>query len=238
MNSVSDRFERKLALLTPLMREAAQQLWNADDAKDIYPLYLEQMHMVVRSGVSLMQTAVNVTKKLPSDSPIKRPLIDYLEKHIDEESGHDRWLLEDYALTDNDPDQLISRIPSCQVANMAGAQYYWIIHHNPVMVIGHIAALEINHPPAGFSNYLASLTNYPIEAFRAIARHEKLDVVHKREILSLLNELSLTTPQEAAIGVSGLHTLQTGIEVLDSIRERYARETPLSHKLGFLFEFE
>lgn len=238
MNKVSDRLEGKLDLVKPSLQEAAHRLWNVTDAREIYPLYLEQMHMVVRSGVSLMQTAVNMARKLPQDCAIKTPLINYLEKHIDEEKGHDVWLLEDYEATGNDPDCLISKIPSSHVANMAGAQYYWIIHHHPVMVMGHLAALELNHPPAGFSTYLAQLTGYPTDAFRAIARHEKLDLVHKKEILSLIDELDLTRQEEVAIGVSGLHTLQTGVEVLKAIRERFQLKTPLVNKRDFLIEHE
>lgn len=226
MNRVSDRLENKLELVKPSMQEAAHGLWRVNDAREIYPRYLEQMHMVVRSGVSLMETAVDVAKKMPSNCSMKNPLINYLEKHIDEERGHDDWLLEDYAATDHDPDHLISKIPSCHVANMAGAQYYWIIHHHPVMVMGHIAALEINHPPQGFSNHLANLTGYPMDAFRAIARHEKLDLVHKKEILALIDELGLTAKEEVSIGVSGLHTLQTGVEVLKAIRRRFQHDKP------------
>ena len=234
MDKVSDRLERKLELAKPSMQEAAHRLWNANDARDIYPLYLEQMHMVVRSGVSLMQTAVSMARKLTSTSTMKFRLIDYLEKHIAEEDGHDLWLLEDYEATGNDPNHLISKIPSSHVANMAGAQYYWIIHHHPVMVMGHIAALEINHPPAGFSKYLSDLTGYPSMAFRAIARHEKLDLVHKKEILELLNQLNLSYREEVAVGVSGLHTLESGVNVLNAIRNRFNKKSPLSNERAFL----
>ena len=121
MNSVSDRLKNKIELAKPSMQEAANALWNADDAREIYPLYLEQMHMVVRSGVSLMQTAINTARQLPSSCLLKTRVIDYLEKHIEEENGHDFWLLEDYESTGNDADHLLSKIPSCHVACMAGA---------------------------------------------------------------------------------------------------------------------
>ena len=229
MNSVSDRLKNKIELAKPSMQEAANALWNADDAREIYPLYLEQMHMVVRSGVSLMQTAINTARQLPSSCLLKTRVIDYLEKHIEEENGHDFWLLEDYESTGNDADHLLSKIPSCHVACMAGAQYYWIIHHHPVMIMGHIAALEINHPPAGFSDNLSNLTDFPSTAFRAIFRHEKLDLVHKKEILALLNELGLSQSEETAIGVSALHTLDSGVNVLKAIRNRFNNKKPAHH---------
>lgn len=226
MNTPAARLEGKLALVRPALQNAAQRLWTEKDAREIYTLYLEQMHMVVRSGVSLMETASLMANKLPCTFTKKMDLIDYLDKHIEEERGHDQWLLEDYEAAGGNPQHLLSKIPSSHVANMAGAQYYWIIHHHPVMVMGHIAALETNHPPQGFAMYLSQLTRLPIQAFRAIARHEKLDLAHKQEILQLIDSLNLAPREEVAVGVSGLHTLQSGIEVLTALRKNFDKKKP------------
>ncbi|MCR2746892.1 iron-containing redox enzyme family protein [Limnobacter parvus] len=226
MNTTSTRLEEKLELLRPAMQEAAEKLWSSPNVRKIYPLYLEQMHMVVRSGVSLMRTAALAASKLSESCAFRRTLVDYLDKHIEEEKGHDQWLMDDYEATGGRKEYLISKIPSCQVASMVGAQYYWIIHHHPVMIMGHIAALEINHPPAGFSKRLAKLTGFPSKAFSAIARHEVLDLKHKIEILDLIDQLNLETREEVAVGVSGLHTLQSGVSVLSAIRSR-SKKNPL-----------
>lgn len=225
MSTPATRLIRKLDLVQPALQDEAQQLWAEPDAHAIYPMYLEQMHMVVRAGVSLMETAVQAARKLPASSALKTDLIDYLVKHIEEERGHDLWLLEDYAATGRNPEHLLGKLPSCEVANMVGAQYYWILHHHPVMVMGHITALETYHPPTGFSGYLSELTGYGLDAFRAISRHEKLDLVHKVEIRTLIDGMNLSSRDEVALGVSGLHTMRSGLAVLESIRERHQEKT-------------
>lgn len=226
-NTPFTRLIGKLELVQPALQHEAQQLWAGPDAHSIYPSYLEQMHMVVRAGVSLMETAVLAARKLPASSALKTSLIEYLHKHIEEERGHDLWLLEDYAATGHNPEHLLAKIPSCEVANMVGAQYYWISHHHPVMVMGHVAALENYHPPTGFARYLSELTGYGLDAFRAISRHEKLDLIHKVEIQALIDGLNLSPRDEVALGVSGLHTMRSGLAVLESIRQMHHEKTAI-----------
>lgn len=232
MNTRSSRLLMKMQLLEPALRHEAEQLWAVSDVKTMYRLYLEQMHKIVRSGVGLMEAAVRVATKLGDNSNCKHDLIQYLEKHIEEERGHDQWLLEDYRVCGGNVDSLLASIPSGEVASMVGAQYYWIMHHHPVMVMGHVAALETNHPPAGFAKRLSELTGYPFSAFRAIARHEKLDLVHKQEILELIDRLELNQREETALGVSALHTLRSGVSVLNEIRGIYAQQKTRSQESG------
>lgn len=228
MNSTaSERLRAKLDLAQPALQQEAQRLWAVPEPRETYPLYLEQMHMVVRSGVSLMSTAMTQASRLPATCRFKELLTDYLCRHIEEERGHDMWLLEDYAAAGGDPEVLLEKIPSVQVANMAGAQYYWMLHHHPVMILGHLAALETYHPPEGFAKYLCSLTGLPRHAFRAIARHEKLDPFHERDIYALLDKLGLSAHEETAVGISGLHTMQSGLAVLAAIREKAEKGKPL-----------
>jgi hypothetical protein len=225
--TASERLRAKLDLAQPALQQEALQLWAVPEPRETYPLYLEQMHMVVRSGVSLMNTAMRQAGDLPASCGFKALLIDYLARHIEEEKGHDMWLLEDYAAAGGDPEVLLEKIPSLQVANMAGAQYYWILHHHPVMVMGHLAALETYHPPVGFAKHLCNLTGLPRHAFRAIARHEKLDPFHERDIYALIDALELSAREETAVGISGLHTMQSGLAVLASIREKAEKGKPL-----------
>lgn len=84
-------------------------------------------------------------------------------------------------------------------------------------LLGHQAAIEGYHPPAGFSDRLRNLTGYPKSAFRAIARHETLDIRHKRELFEVLDMLPLERKKETMLAVGGLHTMQAGIDVLVEI---------------------
>ncbi|MDH4394108.1 MAG: hypothetical protein QE278_00385 [Limnobacter sp.] len=220
LNTPSLRLKAKLDMAFPVLQAQAAQLWNSPFVRDLYPVYLQNMYMVVRSGVPLMHAAIQTANYFSESDKMLNRLIGYLTHHMEEERGHDHWLLEDYEATGGNPDALQLQMPSSQVATLVGAQYYWIYHYHPVTLMGHIAALETYHPPKGFAKHLSGLTGYPMHAFRAIARHEKLDIVHKRELYKLIDELKLTEQQERSIGLSGLHTMQTAVDVLADIYEK------------------
>jgi heme oxygenase-like protein len=216
----SGRIRAKLDLAYPVFGAYARRIWSSPHVRQLYPVYLGTMHMVVRSAVPLMEAAVEQARARGPLDPLCTRLIDYYTRHIKEETGHDSWLLEDLRATGNDPEEVLDRIPSPRVATLVGAQYYWLRHYHPVSLLGHITAIESYHPPAGLAHRLGELTGYPAAAFRAISRHEVLDVHHRREVVELLDLLPLEMQQEKMISLSGLHTLQSGIDVLAEIHAR------------------
>jgi hypothetical protein len=224
VNKPSERLRAKLDLAYPMLRVHAERIWSSPSVRELYPVYLRTMHMVVRSAVPLMQEAIREARARHLGDKVAHGLASYLAQHVKEESGHDAWLLEDLAATGADPEEPLRRIPSPRVATLVGAQYYWLRHHHPVSLLGHIAAIESYHPPAGFANRLRSLTGYPKRAFRAIARHETLDLRHKREIFETIDALPLDRDHEKMMGLSALHTMQACIDVLAEI---YAGVTPM-----------
>ncbi|MGZ8240049.1 MAG: iron-containing redox enzyme family protein [Methylobacter sp.] len=217
MNTPSKHLSTKLDLAYPTLSAHAQRIWDSPNVRELYPIYLRTMHMIVRSAVPLMQAAIVQARARGSADKLATGLISYLTRHIKEESGHDIWLLEDLEATGADQRVTLNCIPPPHVAMLVGAQYYWLRHHHPISLLGHITALESYHPPAGFAKRLSNLTGYPIEAFRAISRHETLDVFHKRELYEVIDELPLKREHEKMMTISGLHTLQAGIDVLTDI---------------------
>lgn len=217
--------QSKLELAYPAFRVHAERLWTSSFVRRLYPIYLSTMHMVVRAAVPLMRAAVEEACARGPDDKVAAGLVEYLTRHMREEEGHDIWLLQDLEATGNDPREPLSRIPSPSVAALVGAQYYWLRHSHPVSILGHIAALESYHPPAGFARQLSAQTGYPAAAFRAIARHEVLDTVHARELFEVVDALPLKRAHETLIGVSALHTLGAGIDVLEGIYAHVAVET-------------
>ncbi|KIG18379.1 long-chain acyl-CoA synthetase [Enhygromyxa salina] len=226
MHSPGRRLLAKLQLAAPSFGAAAERLWSSPRIREIYPAYLGAMHMIVRSAVPLMDAARDRALALGKHDPLGVQLAAYLGRHRDEEAGHDQWLLEDLAATGADPDEPLTGIPSPTIATLVGAQYYWLHHHHPVALLGHIAAIESYPPPPGFAERLQGLTGYPKSAFRAIARHAVLDLRHRREFYDLINELPLTRAHESMIGLSALHTMQVGVDVLLEIHDRVVSRAP------------
>ena len=224
----SSRLRAKLGLAYPAVQATAGRIWSSPRVRELYPVYLATMHGVVRSAVPLMEAARDRALQLAPDDPVAAMLVPYLEHHAPEEAGHDEWLLEDLAALGGDVAAARRRIPSASVASLVGAQYYWLRHVHPVSLLGHMAVLEGYSPAAGFADFLQELTGYPREAFRAVRRHERLDVRHKRELYETIDALPLASEHESLIGLSGLHTMEASLgvfaEILAAVPEQAERE--------------
>jgi len=215
-STFSERLEFRLSLARPALRQCAARMWDSASPRLIYPAYLHMMHMVVRSAVPLLEAAAEVAGRL-RDDPLGPILASYFADHAGEERGHDGWLIADLAATGTalaDPGGCFP--PSC-VAEMVGAQYYWLRHFHPVTLIGHVAAMETLPPPPGFAATLQEMTGYPKAAFTAIRRHARLDIAHARDLYRLIDRLPLSPAHEAAISASALHTIERGIDILAEI---------------------
>jgi hypothetical protein len=215
--SAGERLRAKLELAYPAVRASSERIWCSPFVRELYPVYLATMHGVVRSAVPLLEAACERARALAPDDEVAAGLVPYLAHHAPEEAGHDRWLLQDLEALGGDPGEPLRRIPSTRVATLVGAQCYWLRHHHPVSLLGHMAFVEGYPPQPGFAERLRELTGYPAEAFRAIRRHERLDIGHRRELYETIDSLPLRPEHETLIGLSALHTMSSAIEVFEEI---------------------
>ena len=223
MSSPSTRLQAKLALAYPVVQATSERIWRSPHIRTLYPAYLTTMHGVVRSAVPLMEAGIARCRALAADDDLAAHLLPYLEHHAPEEAGHDEWLLEDLAALGGDVEAARRRIPSSNVASLVGAQYYWLRHVHPVSLLGHMGVMEGYSPAPGFADRLQALTGYPADGFRAVRRHEKLDVKHKRELYETLDALPLTAEHERLIGLSGLHTMRAAVDVFAEVLDTTPR---------------
>ena len=226
--SASRRLRFKLELAYPALAATAARLWGDERVRELYPMYLTIWHGVVRSAAPLIEAAADRARVLASDDEVAAALVAYFEHHGPEERGHDVWLLEDLEALGGDRAAALNRMPSARVATLVGAQYYWLRHAHPVSLLGHMGVVEGYSPPDGFADRLMELTGYPRDAFRAFRRHERLDIKHKRELYELIDRLPLTREHEALMGIAGLHTMQSVIDVVEEIRASLPAREALS----------
>lgn len=205
----------KISLALPALHSAAQQLWRSPVLAQVYPEYLCMLHSTIRATVPLMELALHQARDLANHDPAARGVAAYLEKHIREEQGHDEWVREDLAAIGQDPDEPLRRLPSPAVANLVGAQYYWIRHYHPLCLLGHIAVLEGHPPPRGFAATLAARTGYPQAGFRTLERHAALDVRHRDELMETLDDLPILPALHTALGLSALHTIRSATQAIE-----------------------
>lgn len=214
----SAHLRRTLELALPLFAATGRQLWEHPRIRDLYPEYLVATHGVIRASVPLMERALE--RAQATDDPAAAALAEYLEHHVDEERGHDDWLLEDLQVLGRSRDEVLARPPSTSVAALVGAQYYWIEHHHPVALLGYIGLLEGYPPTIADVDALMTRTGYEREAFRTLIRHAELDPLHRDDFDEMLDRLPLSPEQSAVIGLSGLYSINAFTRVVVDILEQ------------------
>ncbi|MET8174494.1 iron-containing redox enzyme family protein [Streptomyces clavifer] len=225
--SPSSRLRVTLRLGDSGLRRALDHMWRAEGLSPRYLTYLCAMHSVVRASVPLMLRAGERARLLDAcGDPVGAPLAAYLAEHVQEEEGHDAWLLEDLASAGRAPAEALGPMPSPDVAGLAGAQYYWIEHHHPVTLLGYIAVLEGYAPSPGLTPRIARLTGLPDAALRTVREHAALDTGHLDELYALLDRLPLTRDQEAAVTVSALHSLDALTQLFVRLGRSAAAPSP------------
>lgn len=215
----SARLRAKLELALPLLVDTGRRLWRHPRIRDLYPEYLVASHGVIRASVPLMETALERARAAAPRDPAAAGLAAYLEHHVEEERGHDDWLLEDLQVLGRSREQVLSRPPSASVAALVGAQYYWIEHYHPVALLGYIGLLEGYPPTIADVGELMAQTGHEREAFRTLIRHAELDPLHREDFDEALDGLPLTPEQSAAVGLSALHSVNAYTRVLEDVIE-------------------
>jgi hypothetical protein len=222
----AERFRGILGFVSGQLVRAGDRLVSHPRIRELYPDYLFTMHCVIRASVPLMQTARERARAMAVGDPVAAGLADYLDEHIDEERDHDDWLLDDLETIGVDRHAVLPRPPSPTVASAVGAQYYWILHHHPVALLGWIGLLEGYPPTAAMIDELMARTGYGPDAFRTLMAHAELDVAHGDELFEALDRLPLTAEQSAVIGLNAMSSVRLLAQALDEISARRTQKRP------------
>lgn len=221
--AASERLRIKVGLAAPALVGSSEILLGHPQARTILPRYLAAGYHVSRSAVPLMETALGCARRLVADADaVASRLAPYLERHILEEMHGEQpgaGALEDLAALGVDPDELRTSLPEAKIAALVGAQYYWILEHHPVAVLGFLQ-LERFHPRLDTVERLISATGLPRRGFAQLLLHAELDVEHVEELDCTLDDLPLTARHEELIGISAVQTIGLLSEVLLDVLER------------------
>lgn len=105
----------------------------------------------------------------------------YLEKHLEEERGHELMLERDLNAMD------CFNIPlSYTAACLAGAQYYFIQHEGPDMLLGYMLAMEERSPSKEYIAQAEALAGVELTCLRHHAEH---DPQHMKDLLDQICKL-------------------------------------------------
>jgi pyrroloquinoline quinone (PQQ) biosynthesis protein C len=220
--SNSQLLRNKISLFSKGLDKAAYEFWTHPEFARVYREYLFQSHSIIRASVPLMEATLAVCRagKYRTDPVLKR-FGDYLARHIDEERGHDNWILDDAEAMGMDRKSLLDRLPKEVPMQMVGSQYYWIHHYHPVAMLGYIAVMEGTPPRTEFIEEVAKRNSLLPKAFSSFLLHAKIDPKHRADLDTLLDELPLSQNQHAIIGLSALQTTQFLKTVLTDVNNSH-----------------
>jgi pyrroloquinoline quinone (PQQ) biosynthesis protein C len=213
--TAADQLRLKIKFMEPELTGVTHLLVSDPRVPELYRDYLIAYHGILRATIPLLQTARR--EALARDGPASRTLASYLETHIEEEAGEDEWLLQDLEVLGMDRSKVLEHVPSPLVARLVGAQYYWVLHVDPITVLGYLAALERDPPSLELVDDLVHRTGYDRAAFRTLIAHAERDPGHAEELDDLLDRIELTEEQWLLVSLSAMNSVHMLAMVLKEI---------------------
>lgn len=150
-----------------------------------YLAYLEQAWHHVRHTVPLLKAA---RERLAH----RDDLAAALDQYIEEETGHDEWILADIAAAGGDAEAVRRSLPAPATRRMVEHAYDRIAQGNPVSFFGMVYVLESVSMALAQRGAaaVARRLDLPPEAFTYLTSHGALDQEHMRFFAGLVNGLA------------------------------------------------
>lgn len=183
--------EREALFARPVIR----QTLAGDVSRTRYLAFLEQAYHHVRHTVPLMMSCGS---RVAESHPWLLPAI---RAYIDEEIGHEQWILDDIAAAGGDPTAVRGGEPAYHTELMLAYAYDGIARRNPLAFFGMVLVLE------GTSTALATQAAaivqgqlaLPDAAFTYLRSHGALDLEHVQYFARLMDQLHDAADQHAII---------------------------------------
>jgi hypothetical protein len=173
--------ERMALYAVPLIRDGV----HGNIGRETYIAYLTQAYHHVKHTVPLLMTAAS---RLPDEKNwIRKAYAEYIEEEI----GHEEWILGDIAKSGGDAGAAASSNPNAATELMVAFAYDMVSRRNPVAFLGMVFVLEgtsINLATQAADAIRQSL-GLPVEAFSYLLSHGSLDVKHMAFFEELVNRV-------------------------------------------------
>ena len=188
--------QRQTFLSIPVLQDGI----SGNISIETYTAFLTQAYHHVKHTVPLLMACGG---KLPERLEWLRVAIG---EYIEEEMGHQEWILNDLGACGKDVEKIRSSTPDSATDIMVAVAYDTINRLNPVGFFGMVLVLE------GTSIALATQAastiqeklNLPDSAFSYLTSHGSLDISHMHTFESLMNQLQEPDDQQAVIHTAKL----------------------------------
>ena len=194
----------KIRMVNPRLNEQLDRFWNHSNFSEVFVNHLFRLYHSVKASAQLLEGALERSKFLSPTCPVAAALVVYFAEHVQEEKGHDEWLLDDMELLGIKRGNVTSQIPPTDVAALIGSQYYYMRHTHPVSLLAYLAIIEGNPPRQENLDFIESKTDIPKAALRSFYKHAELDIVHSAELWALIDSLPLTPWHSSLLGLNAM----------------------------------
>lgn len=171
---------------------------SGDVQRDDYIAFLKEAYHHVKHTVPLL---MNVGAKLPEQ---KEWLREAVAEYIEEELGHQEWILNDINNCGYDKESVRASTPNFATELMVSYAYDAINRKNPLTFFGMVHVLE-GTSIAMADNAAKSIgasVDLPPQAFSYLTSHGALDIAHVQFFADLMNKISDEKEQEIIINAA------------------------------------
>ena len=160
-----------------------------------YVAFLTQAYHHVKHTTPLL---MSVGGRLPEQ---KEWLRDAVAEYIEEELGHQEWVLNDIRACGTDPEAVRKATPNLPTELMVSYVYDRIQRHNPVSFFGMVHVLE--GTSIALATQMAGIIkgelDLPPQAFSYLTSHGSLDIGHVEFFKKLMNRLDDQADKAAVV---------------------------------------
>lgn len=182
---------RQYLLTAPMIKRC----FDGDFTLDHYVAFLQQAYHHVKHTVPLLMA---VGSRLPED---KEWLREAVAEYIEEELGHQEWILNDIAACGYNKEQARTSSPAFATEMMVSYAYDAISRVNPLAFFGMVLVLEgtsINLAEQAASQIATKLA-LPRRAFSYLNSHGALDQEHIKFYENLMNRITDSDDQRVIV---------------------------------------
>lgn len=185
------REERNFLLTSPIIGRCM----SGDITLDDYVEFLAQAYHHVKHTVPLLMAT---GARLPED---KEWLREAVAEYIEEEIGHQEWILNDIAACGFDKEKVRASRPAAATELMVAYAYDTIQRVNPVGFFGMVLVLEGTSVTTAdkAATAIQAALDLPGRAFSYLRSHGALDQDHIQFFASLMNRITNPADQEQII---------------------------------------
>lgn len=160
-----------------------------------YIAFLTQAYYHVRHTVPLLMAC---GAALPQDKEWLRVAIG---EYIEEEMGHQEWILNDIEAAGGDRQQVRTGMPDFSTEMMVSYAYDTVHRNNPVSFFGMVLVLEGSSVALATSaaDIIKEKLGLPKAAFSYLSSHGSLDQEHIQFLESLMNRLESSEDKQAVL---------------------------------------